>query len=85
MELSSEPIIIRTDSDNAAALIEGNAYKESNKWLQIRHHFVQDAFQKGLIKVEVIASEDNPADALTKALTVDKFVHCRELTVLQKC
>ncbi|GJS32010.1 ribonuclease H-like domain-containing protein, partial [Tanacetum coccineum] len=41
--------------------------------IEIRHHFIRDAYEKKLIQVLKIHTDDNMADLLTKAFDVSRF------------
>ncbi|GJU31048.1 putative ribonuclease H-like domain-containing protein [Tanacetum coccineum] len=43
------------------------------KHIKIRHHFIRDAYEKKLIQVLKIHTDDNVADLLTKAFDVSRF------------
>ncbi|GKF81728.1 hypothetical protein Tco_0240330, partial [Tanacetum coccineum] len=43
------------------------------KHIEIRHHFIRDAYEKKLIHVLKIHIADNMADVLTKAFEVTRF------------
>ncbi|GJS94042.1 putative ribonuclease H-like domain-containing protein [Tanacetum coccineum] len=43
------------------------------KHIAIRHHFIRDAYEKKLIQVLKIHTDDNVADLLTKAFDVSRF------------
>ena len=42
----------------------------------IRYHFVRDIIEKGLVKVCKISTHNNPADMMTKHVSVAKFELC---------
>ncbi|GJU12454.1 ribonuclease H-like domain-containing protein [Tanacetum coccineum] len=44
-----------------------------NKAFEIRYHFIRDAYEKKLIQVLKIHTDDNVADLLTKAFNVSRF------------
>ncbi|GJX95619.1 retrovirus-related pol polyprotein from transposon TNT 1-94, partial [Tanacetum coccineum] len=44
-----------------------------DKHIAIRHHFIRDAYEKKLIQVLKIHTDDNVADLLTKAFDVSRF------------
>ncbi|GKB19143.1 hypothetical protein Tco_0853066, partial [Tanacetum coccineum] len=46
---------------------------EGQKHIAIRHHFIRDAYEKKLIQVLKIHTNDNVADLLTKAFDVSRF------------
>ncbi|GJT13862.1 hypothetical protein Tco_0860904 [Tanacetum coccineum] len=47
------------------------------KHIEIRHHFLCDNVQKGIISIEKVSSEDNIADILTKPLKRESFNYLR--------
>ncbi|GJZ02052.1 putative ribonuclease H-like domain-containing protein [Tanacetum coccineum] len=48
-------------------------FHSKTKHIKIRHHFIRDAYEKKLIQVLKIHTDDNVADLLTKAFDVDLF------------
>lgn len=54
-------VTLFTDSDNAHAIMMTDNYTKGTKWLGARYHFVRHAVREGIIRLEVIASEDNVA------------------------
>ncbi|GJW16179.1 hypothetical protein Tco_0020312 [Tanacetum coccineum] len=48
-------------------------YHSKTKHIDIRHHFIRDAYEKKLIQVLKIHTNDNVADLLTKAFDVSRF------------
>ena len=59
--------------------VRNPVYHSRTKHIDIRHHFVRDVFDEGEIDVKYIASENMPADVLTKALNAYKHKMCCEL------
>ncbi|GJR96106.1 hypothetical protein Tco_0268280 [Tanacetum coccineum] len=47
-------------------------YHSKTKHIAIRHHFIRDAYEKKLIQVLKIHTDDNVADLLTKAFDVSR-------------
>ncbi|GKE94803.1 putative ribonuclease H-like domain-containing protein, partial [Tanacetum coccineum] len=47
-------------------------YHSKTKHISIRHHFIRDAYEKKLIQVLKIHTDDNAADLLTKAFDVSR-------------
>ncbi|GJT05151.1 putative ribonuclease H-like domain-containing protein [Tanacetum coccineum] len=58
----------------AAASCRGQnpIYHSKTKHIAIRHHFIRDAYEKKLIQVLKIHTDDNVADLLTKAFDVSR-------------
>ncbi|GJV14888.1 putative ribonuclease H-like domain-containing protein [Tanacetum coccineum] len=52
---------------------QNTVYHSKTKHIAIRHHFIRDAYEKKLIQVLKIHTDDNVADLLTKAFDVSKF------------
>ncbi|GJY71795.1 putative ribonuclease H-like domain-containing protein [Tanacetum coccineum] len=48
-------------------------YHSKTKHIAIRHHFIRDAYEKKLIQVLKIHTDDNVADLLTKAFDISWF------------
>jgi hypothetical protein len=47
-----------------------------NDFIDIRHHFIREAVERGDIKVEYLPTDQMPADVLTKALSSPKQNKC---------
>ncbi|GJQ93932.1 hypothetical protein Tco_0005071 [Tanacetum coccineum] len=53
-------------------------FHSKTKHIAIRHHFIRDAYEKKLIQVLKIHTDDNVADLLTKAFDVSSYLGFRE-------
>ena len=54
-------------------------FHNRTKHIDVRHHFVREIIEPGSIILEHVATEDIPADVLTKALNKMKHEHCTKL------
>ncbi|GKB39008.1 hypothetical protein Tco_0883950, partial [Tanacetum coccineum] len=54
-------------------LLWNPVYHSKIKHIAIRHYFIRDAYEKKLIQVLKIHTDDNVADLLTKAFDVSRF------------
>ncbi|GJX13976.1 putative ribonuclease H-like domain-containing protein [Tanacetum coccineum] len=54
-------------------LLHRQMFHPKTKHIEIRHHFIRDAYEKKLIQVLKIHTDDNVADLLTKAFDVSRF------------
>ncbi|GJV34848.1 hypothetical protein Tco_1407325 [Tanacetum coccineum] len=54
-------------------IVKNPIYHSKTKHIAIRHHFIRDAYEKKLIQVLKIHTDDNVADLLTKAFDVSRF------------
>ncbi|GJU38483.1 putative ribonuclease H-like domain-containing protein [Tanacetum coccineum] len=64
---------IYIDNESTICIIKNPVYHSKTKYIDIRHHFIRDAYEKKLIQVLKIHTDDNVADLLTKAFDVSRF------------
>ncbi|GKC96138.1 hypothetical protein Tco_1161580, partial [Tanacetum coccineum] len=58
---------IYIDNESTICIVKNLVYHSKTKYIAIRHHFIRDAYEKKLIQVLKIHTNDNVADLLTKA------------------
>lgn len=78
-----ETITIKIDNMGAQKLDSNPMYHSRTKHIDIRHHFVRDAIEKGLVIIEHIQSDQMTADILTKGLVKSKLQNCVHLLGMQ--
>ena len=61
------------DSQAAENIIKNPVSHSTTKHIDIRHHFVRDCYEKGLISLHHVPTTDQLADVLTKALDTATF------------
>ncbi|GJX89399.1 hypothetical protein Tco_0341413 [Tanacetum coccineum] len=61
------------DKKNKVLFTDSECLVSKTKHIAIRHHFIRDAYEKKLIQVLKIHTDDNVADLLTKAFDVSRF------------
>ncbi|GKA54961.1 putative ribonuclease H-like domain-containing protein [Tanacetum coccineum] len=61
---------IYIDNESIICIVKNPAFHSKTKRIEIRHHFIMDAYEKKLIQVLKIHTNDNVADLLTKAFAV---------------
>ena len=71
--------MIKCDNQGAMVLIRNPASRETTKHIAIRSFFARDLIDRTEVNVEFVPSEDNAADALTKALNPEQARRSREL------
>ncbi|GJS18845.1 ribonuclease H-like domain-containing protein [Tanacetum coccineum] len=64
---------IYIDNESTICIVKNPVYHSKTKHIAIRHHFIRDAYEKKLIQVIKIHTDDNVADLLTKAFDVSRF------------
>ncbi|GJT21193.1 putative ribonuclease H-like domain-containing protein [Tanacetum coccineum] len=57
---------IYIDNQSTICIVKNLVYHSKTKHIAIRHHFIRDAYEKKLIQVLKIHTDDNVADLLTK-------------------
>jgi len=68
-------IRIRTDSSSAKAFASKPGFSKM-KHIQLRHAFLQQLVQEGLVVLEKTPTAENPADVLTKPLDEAGLIAC---------
>ncbi|GJQ96199.1 hypothetical protein Tco_0007338 [Tanacetum coccineum] len=64
---------IYIDNESTICIVKNPMFHSKTKHIEIRHHFIRDAYKKKLIQVLKIHTDDNVADLLTKAFDVSRF------------
>ena len=72
------------DSQSGIHLAKNQTYHERTKHIDVKLHFVREVIAKGEVVIEKVHTEDNPADALTKALLGPKFKHCVQIMKVEE-
>lgn len=75
-EKSNGVLKIYCDNQSAIKLASGEAYRPRTKHIDIRLHHVRDQINAGVIELEYISTNEQTADALTKAVTGEKTKFC---------
>ncbi|GJV64921.1 hypothetical protein Tco_1475749 [Tanacetum coccineum] len=71
---------IYIDNESTICIVKNPVYHSKTKHIAIRHHFIRDAYEKKLIQVLKIHTDDNVEDLLTKAFNVSST-----MAVLDSC
>ena len=72
-----EKSIIYCDNTSAINLSKNPVNHSRTKHIDIRHHFLRDCLEKGLINLEFINTENQIADIFTKPLNENNFIKLR--------
>jgi hypothetical protein len=68
---------LRCDNNSAMVLANDQSLHDRTKHIDIRYHHIRDGVEKKKIKLLRVATADNTADTLTKALPYPAFVRHR--------
>ncbi|GJW17406.1 hypothetical protein Tco_0024842, partial [Tanacetum coccineum] len=58
---------IHVDNESAICVVKNHVYHSKIKHIEIRHHFIRDSYEKRLIEMVKIHTDNHVADLLTKA------------------
>ncbi|GJS23376.1 putative ribonuclease H-like domain-containing protein [Tanacetum coccineum] len=61
---------IYIDNESTVCIVKNPVFHSKTKYIEIRHHFIRDSYEKRLIQVLKIHTDHNVADLLTKAFDV---------------
>ena len=65
-------------------LSENPLFHDKLKHIEIKYHYIRDMVQRGVVKLQHVATDEQIADVLTKPLARVKFEYFKEkLGVLQ--
>jgi hypothetical protein len=84
-DLKLEATCILCDNQSCMKLSENLVFHDKSKHIEIKYHYIRDMVQKGAVKLQYIATDEQVADVLTKPLSRVKFDYFRDkLGVVQK-
>ncbi|GJS35721.1 ribonuclease H-like domain-containing protein [Tanacetum coccineum] len=64
---------IHIDNESTIFIVKNPAFHSKTKHIEIMHHFIRDSYEKKLIQMIKIHTNQNVADLLTKAFDVSRF------------
>ncbi|GKD62375.1 hypothetical protein Tco_1299884 [Tanacetum coccineum] len=64
---------IHVDNESAICVVKNPVYHSKTKHIEIRHYFIRDSYEKRLIEMVKIHTDNNVVDLLTKAFDVSRF------------
>ena len=81
--MSAVPILF-SDNRAAIAMARNDVLHNRSKHIDIKHHFIREQLDAGLITLEWISTTDQLADALTKSLPPRTFCNIRDRLVVPR-
>lgn len=72
-------IPIRCDNQSAICIARNQGYNPRTKHMDIKHHFVRDVLDQGVVELGYVNTKQQPADGFTKALVNQKLEENKKL------
>ena len=69
-------MILHSDNQSAIFLAKNLAFHLKSKHIQTKYHFIRYLVEDNLVTLEKICRSKNPADMLTKGITIEKLKLC---------
>ena len=71
--------MVFSDSQSTIHLTKNDANHSKTKHISVKYHYIRDTAVAGEIAVRKVHTSENPADMLTKPLSISKFEYCLDL------
>jgi len=65
------------DNQSCIKMTENPVFHDRSKHIRIKYHYIRDMVEKGAVKLQYVATEEQTADIFTKPLARSKFEHFR--------
>ena len=72
------PITIYVDNTGSIDLAKSWMSSGNSKHIDIRHHFVRNLVDEGIIDITFVAGDDNLADSFTKNIDQSRYLSHRD-------
>ncbi|KAM6572601.1 hypothetical protein CsatA_016681 [Cannabis sativa] len=79
MKINATDITVYCDNQSALHLMKNPMFHERSKHIDIRLHYIREIIASGEVQVKKVKTDDNPADVMTKCVTLAKFRRCLNL------
>jgi hypothetical protein len=77
-DIAMEATCILCDNQSCIKLSENPVFHDRSKHIEIRYHYIRDMVQKGAVRLQYVATDEQVADVLTKPLSRMKFEYFRD-------
>lgn len=79
------PTLLNVDNQSAIKLTRNPEFHRRSKHIDVRYHFICEKLTENVIDTKYVNTENQYADVLTKALTLDKFCRFRnKINVIER-
>ena len=66
-------MVVRVDNIGAMFLANNSVLSQQTKHISVRHHFIREYVEEGVVKIIFVKSKSNAADIFTKNLNQELF------------
>ena len=77
-DLQGEATCIYCDNQSCIKLSENPVFHDKSKHIEIKYQYIRDMVEKGAVKLQYIATDEQIADVLTKPLSRVKLEYFRD-------
>ena len=70
---------LHSDSQSAILLAKNPIFHAKTKHIEVKYHFIREMLEDKLMKLVKVHTDENPADLLTKGLSIEQFAHCQAI------
>ena len=77
-DLQMDATCIHCDNQSCVKLSENPVFHDKSKHIEIKYHYIRDMVQRGAVKLQYVATEEQIADVLMNPLARMKFEYFRE-------
>ncbi|KAJ0940561.1 putative RNA-directed DNA polymerase [Helianthus annuus] len=81
LQFLNTPIFV--DNEAAINITKNPVHYAKTKHIEIRHHFIRDCFEKKLIRIEKIHTDEQKVDLHTKAFDKTRFKYLLKLNSMK--
>ena len=78
IDLQLDVTCIHCDNQSCVKLSENLVFHDKSKHIEIKYHYIRDMVQRGAVKLQYVAMEEQIVDVLMKPLGRVKFEYFRE-------
>ena len=83
--MKQKTVIVYCDSSSALHLSRNPEQHERTKHIDIKLHFIRNEVSKEAVKMSKVHTDENPANMLTKMVSMAKFKVCLSLASFGDC
>ena len=77
IEREGDPPMLYVDNKATISLIKNPVLHDRSKQIEIRFHYIQECADRGLMKIDIIQTEEQLGDIFTKSQAWVKFKELR--------